>query len=358
MALSLPLDTPTSRHPAFRPLRRTLACLAVAAASLTGLGLPAAQAQTPIKFSLNFKPDGSNAAWFLAAERGYFKEAGLDVALDTSAGTGDVIQRLASNTYDLGCADIGTLIEFAGRNPQQAPITVMVLYARSPLAIISFKKAGINRPSDLIGKRMGAPANDGAFRMWPTFAKAAGIDASKVQNQNVDIRVRETMLVRGEYEGAYGYDSSMWFNLKPMGVKLEDLSFLRYADYGLDFYGNSVMASRKFMAEHPKEVEAFTRITARAWREAMADPKAAVAALYKREPLINVEVEIEKLQWLTKNQLTTPQTRAEGMGAVDIGRLDKQIAAITEAFQLPSLPATNAIYDAKFLPPRAERQLP
>jgi NitT/TauT family transport system substrate-binding protein len=349
-----------SRDPhlsAGRPLPGRLLA-GVAALVLALAGATCARADTSVKFSLNFKPDGSNAAWFLAAERGYFKEAGLDVALDASSGVADVVQRLGAGTYDLGFADLGTLIEFAGRNPQQAPVALMVLYARSPLAVVSLRKAGISKPADLVGKRIGAPANDGAFRLWPTFAKAAGVDPSKILLQNVDIRVRETMLVRGDFDGAFGYDSSMWFNLKPMGVKLEDLSILRYADYGLDFYGNSLLVSRRFLAEHPREADAFTRITTRAWREAMADPKAAVAALYKRDPLINVEVEIEKLQWLTRNQLTTPQTRAEGFGAVDPARLDKQIAAIGEAFQLPARLAASSVYDGRFLPPKSERQLP
>ena len=317
-----------------------------------------AQADTPLKFSLNFKPDGSNAAWFLAYERGYFKEAGLDVTLDTSGGTGDVVQRLGSNTYDMGCADLGTVIEFAGRNPQQAPVTVFVIYDRSPLAIVSFKTTNINKPADLIGRRMAAPASDGAFRMWPTFAKAAGIDPTKVSNQNIDIRVRETMLFRGDADAAFGYDSTMWFNLKPLGVKLDEVSFIRYADYGLDFYGNSLMVSRKFLAENPAAVEAFTRISVRAWREAMADPVAAVAALRKRDSLISAEVEIEKLKWLTEHQLTTAKTRADGLGALDPVRLDKQISAITEAFALPVKPSAGAVYDARFLPARAERQVP
>jgi NitT/TauT family transport system substrate-binding protein len=337
--------------------RVRLALTATLFAFAAALGSPAL-AQTPVKFSLNFKPDGSNAPWFLAHERGYFKDAGLNVAIDASAGTGDVLQRLASGTYDAGFADIGALAEFASRNPDQAPVAVMVIYANSPLSVVTLRKTGIAKPADLEGRRMAAPGIDGAVRMFPAFAKATGIDASKVLNQNVDIRVRETLLHRGDVDGAFGFDSSIWFNLRTLGVKQEDVVFMRYSDYGLDLYGNALMVSRRFLKENPQAVAALVKVTARAWRESLADPKAAIAALAKRDPLIDQGIELEKLQWLARNQIESPLTRAEGLGAVDPKRLGRQIDVVADAFKLASKPTVEAIYDARFLPPRDERRLP
>lgn len=337
------------RNP-FRQLAAAIGLAALAVCHSTAL------AQTAIKFSLNFKPDGSNAAWFLAQERGYFKEAGLDVTLDTSGGTGDVITRLATNAYDMGFADIGAVIEFAGRNPGQAPIATLVVYDRSPLAVVALKKSGISKPADIAGKVIGAPLSDGAYRMFPAFAKSTRIDASKVNFKNLDIRVRETLLARGEVDAVMGFDSSVWFNLKALGLKIEDVNFIRYADNGLDLYGNSLLVSRKMMKENPKAAAAFLRITIRAWKEAMADPKAAVAALVKRDPLIDAAIEIEKIQWLANNQILTAAVKAGGIGIVDRARLERQIDTIVEAFSLPNKPALDAIYDAQYLPTAAERK--
>ena len=338
----------------FALIRRLTAAATLAALTLAA---GASMAQTPLKFSLNFKPDGSNAAWFLALERGYYKEAGLDVTLDTSGGTVDVLTRLATNAYDMGFADIGAVIEFAARNPGQAPISTLVMYDRSPLAVVSLKKSGISKPADMMGRVIGGPISDGAFRMFPAFAKATKIDGSKVNFKNIDIRVRETLLARGEVDAVMGFDSSVWFGLKALGVKIEDVNFMRYAENGLDLYGNSLLASRKIMKENPKAVAAFTRITARAWKEAMADPKAAVAALMKRDPLIDANIEIEKIQWLAANQIATPAVKAGGIGALDRARLERQIDTIVEAFSLPARPAIDAIYDAQYLPTAAERRL-
>lgn len=329
------------------------------AISVVALALSsAAAAQTAVKFSLNFKPDGSNAAWFLAQEKGYFRDAGLQVTLDASNGTGDVLARLGNNSYDFGFADIGALMEFAARNPQQAPVAVLAIYANSPLSIVALRKSGINGPKDLIGKKLGGPATDGAYRMLPAFAKATGLDTSQVRTENIDIRVRETLLFRGDLDAIAGFDSSIWFNLKAMGVKQEDVVFMRYADQGLDLYGNALMVSRRMLETNPEVVRAFVRATALGWRDALANPAEAIEAVAKRDPLINKAIEIEKLQWLLKNQVRSPLSDREGLGAVNIARMERQIETVSTVFGLPSKPAVTAIYDARFVPPAADRRLP
>ncbi|MFT3718546.1 ABC transporter substrate-binding protein [Pseudorhodoferax sp.] len=329
-----------------------------AAMALALLGGAAASAQTAVKFSLNYKPDGSNAPWFLAQQRGYFKAAGLDVTLDASNGTGDVLSRLGNNSYDFGFADSSSLIEFAARNPQQAPVAVLMVYANSPLSVVALKKSGIAQPADLAGRKVAGPVSDGAYRMFPAFAKRTGLDASRVTVENVDIRVRETVLARGDVDAVMGFDSSVWFNLKTMGLKQEDVVFLRYADFGLDLYGNALMVSRRLLETRPEVVRAFVQATAQGWRDALADPAAAIDALAKRDPLVNKAIEAEKLQWLLRNQIDSPATRAGGLGAVDAARLAGQIDTVADAFGLPAKPTPASIYDGRFVPAAADRRLP
>jgi NitT/TauT family transport system substrate-binding protein len=333
-------------------------CGLIAATLLMLASHAATQAQTAVKFSLNFKPDGSNAAWFLAQERGYFKAAGLDVTIDASNGTGDVLSRLGNGSYDFGFADSSSLIEFASRNPQQAPVAVLMVYANSPLAVVALKKSGVIRPRDLEGRKVAGPISDGAYRMFPAFAKRTGLDPSKVKVEAVDIRIRETVLARGDVDAVTGFDSSVWFNLKTLGLSAEDVVILRYADFGLDLHGNALMASRRVLAAQPRTVEAFVKATAQGWRDALADPAAAIEALARREPLVNKAIETEKLLWLLRNQIVTPATRAGGLGTVDVARLERQIDSVVDAFGLAMKPTSASVYDGRFLPPTSDRTLP
>ena len=285
-----------------------------------------------------------------------YRAAGLDVTMDSSGGSGDVMNRLVSGVYDMGKADINLLTEYLARGNPNPPKATMIMYVRSPLSVVSFKKANIAKPADLVGKSLGAPSGDGAFRMLPSFAKITNLDTTKLNLKTVDIRLRETMLLRGELDGAFGFDSSIWFALKAAGAKLEDMNFMYYSDHGLDLYGNSLMVSAKFLKESPKATAAFTQVTARAWRDAMLDPKAAIAALKKREALADETIETERWQWLIQRQLTSPQTRAEGLGAVDRARFERCIVQVCDALGLPNRPTFEAVYDASFLPPLADRK--
>src|SRR5262249_26017473 len=138
--------------------------------ALVGLGTPAL-AQTTVKFSLDWKYEGTQAPFLLALDKGYFKAEGLDVTIDTSGGSVEPINRLASRTYDMAFADINSLIKFRDQNPQTPLKAVFMVYSNPPFAIVTRKTRGITAPKDLEGKKLGAPTADGAYAQWPIFVK-------------------------------------------------------------------------------------------------------------------------------------------------------------------------------------------
>lgn len=212
--------------------RRTLQGLAAAAGVLAAPAVVRAQARTALKFSLNAPFDGSNAAFFLAEQQGYFRAEGLDVTLDASGGTGEVISRVSSGAYDAGFGDQTALVEFIAKNPTVSPKAVLTVYYRSPLCVATVAKAGVAGPKDLAGKTLSAAQTDGAYRLFPAFCSSVGIKPDAVNFKFGDLRIREALLLRGEVDGIVGFDSTIYFNLVPQGIKPEDLRFLHYADHG------------------------------------------------------------------------------------------------------------------------------
>ena len=173
--------------------RRHITKLATAAVVAAGLGLPsAALAETAIKFTLDWKFEGPAAGFLLAADKGYFKEEGLDVTIDTGNGSVEAIPRVATGTYQMGFGDINSLIKFLDEDPSQKVRAVMMVYERPTFAVVGRKSLGVTEdPKSLEGKKLGAPPPDGAFAQWKAFKEAAAIDDSNIVIESIGFPVRE-----------------------------------------------------------------------------------------------------------------------------------------------------------------------
>jgi len=315
----------------------------------------AAQGLTKVGVVLNFAADGGAAGFYHALERGYFRELGLDVRLEPSKGSADAITRTASQASDMGVGDISTLVEFASRRPEIAPKAVFILHNRSPQAVISLKASGIGKLTDLHGRILGQGPADAPSRMFPALANIAGLDISRIELRQFSPQLRDTMLITKQVDAVTGFDSTVLFNLKANGIAIEDVAIIYYADNGLDVYGNAFLASPAFLQAKPDAVRAFVRAAARGWRDAIADPQAAMVSLGKHNTLAKLDIEAQRLAWLGSHQIVTPATRKDGIGAYDRERLARNIGQVAKAFGLTRTPELADIYDDRFLPPRDER---
>jgi NitT/TauT family transport system substrate-binding protein len=314
-----------------------------------------AQGLTKVSMVLNFAADGGAAGFYHALERGYFRELGLEVSIEPSKGSADAITRAASQASDIGIGDISTLVEFTSRRPEIAPKAVFILHNRSPQAVIALKSSAIAKLADLQGRILGQGPADAPSRMFPAVANIAGIDMSKIEIRQFSPQLRDTMLITKQVDAVTGFDSTVLFNLKANGVAVDDATVIYYADNGLDVYGNAILPNPAFLQAKPDAVRAFVRAAARGWRDAIADPKAAMESLGKHNNLAKLDIEAERLAWLASHQIVTPVTRKDGIGAYDRDRLIANIGQVGKAFGLERLPQVTDIYDDRFLPPREER---
>lgn len=346
--------TSFSLRAALRPLAAPAAALA-AAFALTAMPL-AAQAQTKVKFVLQWKFEGSQAWFFVAQDKGYFKAEGLDVSIDQGEGSAASIPKVASGAYDAGFGDLNAVIDLAAKRPADAPVGVYMLYNTPPFTLIVKKDSPIKTPKDLEGKTIGGPANDGALKLFPALAKIAKVDTSKVNITNMAPNLREQMLMRGQVDATFGYVNTVTFSAKAMGIDAaKDLRFIRYGDYGMDLYSNAVFFSRKFVQENPKAVAGFVKALNRAIEDVLADPEMAMDAVMKREPLLKREVEKERLLSALRNDMSHPEVARIGLGDVDDKRLERAIEILVDANQLARTPTPGEVFNRSFLPPRDQR---
>ena len=98
------------------------------------------------KFNVGWKFEATSAGFLLAQQRGYYKDAGLDVTIDTGNGSASAISLVAGGAYDVASADLSTMIEFNTANPQSKLAAVAIQYDLNPNSVMVRKDAPSRSP--------------------------------------------------------------------------------------------------------------------------------------------------------------------------------------------------------------------
>jgi NitT/TauT family transport system substrate-binding protein len=333
---------------------RIAATIAVAL-SLAG---PAAAQETTIKFTLGWKTQGSDAAFFYAKDHGFFKEEGLNVVIDQGEGSGATVTRIMSGAYDAGFGDVNAIIQNASTRPQETPVMVYMMWNRPPFAIVTKASSGINTVKDFQGKILGGAQGTPTTRLVPVFVHKNGLDKEKIKISNMAPNLQEPMLIKGDIDAALVFNITSYFNLVLNRQDPDkDYKWFQFGDFGLDLYSNGLMVSKKLIASNPKAVAGLVRATNKALLAIAKDQNAGMKAAVAYDNLINEEVEKRRLQYSFEKLIVSPEMKEIGIGDIKDDRMTRAIAMVAEGYQLDRVPTPAEVFSREFLPPRAERDL-
>lgn len=338
--------------------RQALLTGATAAAGLASPAFPAlAQGADSVKLALEFRIYGGNAPTFYAIESGIFKDLNLNVTADGSSGSGEAITRVASGAYEFGLADASAVVEFAGRNPDAAPKILMPIFDVFPAVVLSLKRNPIKSLKDLEGKKLGVGTADAGSKILPALFSLNKIDPSKVNRVTVDVKLRDTMLLKGDVDAVIAFDYTAIFNLMDNGLALDDINLLYYHTFGFNFFGNSLITSPQMIKDKPDVVKRMALGIARSWVSASKNRQAAIDAVLKRDKLLNPKIERARMDWVIDRLIRTDNVRKNGLGAFDMKRVEESIAILKDGLQLPSPPTPQTLMNLDFMPPASERNI-
>lgn len=338
--------------------KRSLLAALAGALSIAAMGSASAET-TPIRFTLDWKLQGVHAWYYLAREKGYFAEEGLDVTIDQGEGSAATVTRILSGSYDAGFGDMNAIIQNAATRPDETPVMVYQIYNNPPFAVLTMADGPIESLADLEGRVVAAPPGSASTKLFPAVADAAGFDASAVEQLSVAPNLQEQMLIQGQVSGALVFNVTAYINLLGQGRDPDaDFRWFPYGEAGLDIYSNGVMVSQALLRENPEAVAGLVRAVNRAVQDTIADPDAALALLAEEEPLLDLAVERERLDYAMENLIVSPESLERGIGDLDEERLARAIDTIVAIYELPETPAPDAVFSAAYLPPIEERELP
>jgi NitT/TauT family transport system substrate-binding protein len=334
-----------------------LATLVALAIGLCAASVSSTRAETKVRFSLDWIPGSVHAPFFIALYKGYYKAEGLDVVIDRGKGSVGLVQQIASGVYDMGYPDINVVADFNSKNPDRGFPVLMMGYEQAPAGIAFLKTSKMAQPKDLEGKVLGASANDSGFKLFPIFAQHAGVDMAKIKIQYIDPKLRETLLAKREVDAIIGQIFNTVLELKAKGVNPDEVGSFLFRDHGLDLYGNGLAASPTFLKEHPDAVKGFVRASIKGFQDMAKDPELAVQMTLKYEPLLNADIERDRLALAMKCCIITPNVRKDGFGDVDKSRLERSISIVAQGYGLPRVPKGEEVFNSTYLPAQKDRMI-
>jgi NitT/TauT family transport system substrate-binding protein len=301
-----------------------------------------AEASESVSLITDFGYNGRHAYFFVALDKGYYAAAGLDVKILRGQGSVDAIRQTGANNATFGFADAGSLV--LARGNDQIPVKLAaIVYAKPPEGIFCRADSGFKKPKDLEGASIANPPGGATVDMFPIYAKAAGIDASKV---NWVVASSESLpgLLASKKVPCVG-QFIVGEPLLQKQVAPAKLVRFAYGDVGLSFYGNGIVATDTTLATKPDLVRQFVAATIHGMRDAFANPDEAGAILHKYHPEIAEDVAVGE----TKAVAELAQVPGRPLGVIDPARIDETISVVESVFKLKSPVTANDIYVPGFV---------
>lgn len=250
----------------------TLACT-------LGLASPL-YAQDKIEFILDWVPNTNHTGLYIALEKGYFQEAGVDVTIRRPP------EGSTTELVGLGQAQFGISFQdsLAHRFVAGLPVTaVATILEHNTSGVIATKDSGIEGPKDMAGHSYGTWNDPTELAMLAYIVGLEGGDYDQIELVPNQADNSVIGLANDMFESAWIYYA--WDGIMA-GYQNLDTNFFYFKDYApeLDYYSPVIIANNDYIADHPEQARAVIQAIKKGYQDAAEDPKAAADILLKHAP--------------------------------------------------------------------------
>jgi NitT/TauT family transport system substrate-binding protein len=267
----------------------------------------AAFALDKVTFRLDWVPGAEFAPIYLGKAKGFFTEQNLDI--DILPGEGSTVSaKLVGNQtahFGLAAADVVMIA-----NSRGLPITsIGIMLQEAPGGIIFPTGSGIKTLTDLYGRKLGIQLKSSTEKQWRAVAKLNGIDETKITEIPADRAIAQ-LIANNTIDAGVAFYFNDGLKLVAEGTPM---SFISFADNGLNFYGDALICSPELIKSNPDLVDRFTRAFVKSWTYALAHESEALSSFLNQNPAVDPKYSELKLPVVLRMS-ESDDTRANGFG--------------------------------------------
>ncbi len=304
-------------------------------------------AQRRVDFLTNYVFLGRHAPFFVGLEKGFYEDAGFDITISPSSGSGFVISALEGGQADYGIAEAAPVVQAIAKGAKVKAFGVFMDQSTSGLASLS----PYPTPRSIAGKPIAASLTDSARVILPIIYNLEGLDVASINWQAADPSIYFPLLLQGRAELVTASIDSDVPTLRHR-VRGKPVHFASFADWGYDVFGYFLVARSDRITADPEEVRAFAAATAKAVRYSIDHPEEAAEILVLHNPTLDEDLMLAHWQQSIV-AIETAYVKEHGYGHATEDRLQRSIDLVKEAFGLKTPLTPDNVY-TQGLMPRAE----
>jgi PAS domain S-box-containing protein len=282
-----------------------------------------------VTLQLKWKHQFQFAGYYAAIEKGYYKELGINVDLKEA-----VVGKNPSNEVIDGKAEFGVCNSdiILMRSQNKKAVVLATVYQHSPLILLASKKSGIYHVQDLIGKRIALEPNEADI---VAYISDEGVPLNKCKIEYHTFNTDK--LINGEIDAITAYTTDELYSMQKANF---DYSIIDPSMGGIDFYGDVLFTTEKFIKNNPELVDNFRKASLKGWKYAMNHPEEIIQLIYnkysQRHSIEHLRFEAEKMKNLIMPDVVE-------MGYTNPGRWEaisktyKNLKMIDESFSTKGL---------------------
>jgi NitT/TauT family transport system substrate-binding protein len=297
-----------------------------------------------VSYVTGFGAVGRDSFVWVAKEKGYFKEAGIEVDIQKGAGNVPNLTLLKSNQAQFAALDFTGAVILAGQGKFADWRAVAAVHQQTLVSIMTTADTGITTPKDLAGKTVATATGSVSELLFPAYAKLAGIDPKSVTIKGVQATALNGLMAQRKVDAL----STFLLSKKALEtVSKKQVVVLPYSTYLSGFYGNAIITKPELISSDPDLVKRFVGAAMKGLQYTVDHPAEAAAILNKAEPTAAVPAAVGEIEAMKPY---VPPPAGGPIGQMSQERVAKTIASLQGAGLMPAGLTPDKVVDFSFVP--------